>query len=329
MGKLSTSTRREFLKQVAITGATIAGLPDVLNAAQSLGKTANSKTRIVISTDRSVLGGDGEVAPDVLHKMLERAIAKLTGSQTAKEGWKKLFKPSDVVGIKVNCLFGRGVSTRPEVVQSIVRGLLSAGVKPDNIIIWDRSTSDLVKVGYKPNSGSGVKCYGDDGDWGPLIEQGAFKGRITKVISEKVTAIINAPILKTHGLTGISNALKNHYGSFDNPGSHHSNHCNPAMADFNSLPMVKNKTRLVVVDALRPQYDGGPGFKGDSQWNLCSVMVGTDPVAIDYQGLQIIQEQRVKAGLPPIKPEVTAWLPAAQDRGVGTCDPSKIEVLRV
>lgn len=326
MGK---TTRREFLKQVAITGAAVAGLPDVLEAAEGLAGKPTAKSRVVIATDKAVLKGDGEVSTEILQKMLDQAIAKLTGSKTAAEGWRKLFKPSDVVGIKVNCLFGRGVSTRPEVVQAIVHGLISANVKPDNIIIWDRSTNDLVKVGYKPNTGAGVKCYGDDGDWGPVIEHGAFKGRITKVIHEKVTAIINAPILKTHGLTGISNALKNHYGSFDNPGSHHSNHCNPALADFNSIPQVKNKTRLVVVDALRPQFDGGPGFKGDAQWNLFSLMVGTDPVAIDYQGLQIIQKQRAKMGLPAIKPEVTAWLQSAEERGVGTCNPSKIEVIHV
>ncbi|MDH7600593.1 MAG: DUF362 domain-containing protein [Armatimonadota bacterium] len=326
MGK---TTRREFLKQVALTGAAVAGLPEALVAADEVVTGAGQKSRVVIATDKAVLRGSGDVEVDVLQRMLDRGMAKLTGSRTAQEAWKKLFKPSDVVGIKVNCLFGKGVSTRPEVAQAIVRGLISAGVKPDNIIIWDRSTSDLVKVGYKPNSGSGVKCYGDDGDWGPVLEHGAFKGRITKVISEKITALINVPILKTHGLTGISNALKNHYGSFDNPGSHHNNHCNPAMADFNSLPIVKKKTRLVVVDALRPQYDGGPGFKGDAQWDLWCLMLSTDPVAVDYQGLQIIQEQRAKVGLPAIKPEVTAWLQAAQERGVGTCDPSKIEVLRV
>jgi uncharacterized protein (DUF362 family) len=211
--------------------------------------------------------------------------------------------------------------------HAIAKGLLSAGVKEDNIIIWDRSTSDLVKVGYKPNTGSGVKCYGDDGAWGDVIERGAFKGRITKVISEKVTAFVNAPILKTHGITGISNALKNHYGSFDNPGSHHDNHCNPAMADFSSIPVVKDKTRLVVVDAMRPQYDGGPGLKADAQWNLYSLMVGTDPLAIDYQGLQIIQKKRQEAGVELIKPKATAWLESAQERGVGTCDPSKIEIV--
>jgi len=315
---------------MAVTGAAVAGLPTALEAAQNALAGPDGKSRVVIATDNAVLKGDSEIVQEVLEGMLDRAVAKFVNTKSASEGWKKLFKPSDVVGIKVNCLFGKGVSTRPEVAYAIVRGLKSAGVKEENIIIWDRSTGDLAKVCYKPNrEGGGVKCYGDDNDWGEVIERGAFKGRITKVISEKVTAFVNAPILKTHGITGISCSLKNHYGSFDNPGNHHDNNCNPAMADFSSIPMVKEKTRLVVADALRPQYDGGPGMKADAQWNLYSLMVSADPLAIDYRGLQIIQKKRQEAGLAAIKPKVTGWLAAAQERGVGTCDPSRIEVVNV
>lgn len=325
---MTETTRREFLKQAAAAGVAIAGLPAAVGAAADALNGTGSKSRVVIATDKSVLSGDTVVVDSVLEKMLDRSMATLTGKPSGKEGWKSLFKPTDIVGIKVNCLFGKGVSTRPEVTNAVALGLISAGVKPENIIIWDRSTGDLIKVGYKPNkSGEGIQCYADDGDWGETITQGAFKGRITKIISEKVTAFVNVPILKTHGITGISCALKNHYGSFDNPGSHHDNHCNPAMADFSSIPVVKNKTRLVVVDALRPQYDGGPGFNGDAQWNYYSLMVGTDPVAVDYQGLQIIQKKRTEAGVEPINEKVTAWMQSARDRGVGTCDPNRIEVL--
>lgn len=327
---MSKTTRREFLKQVAVTGAAVAGLPAVLEAAQSTTIVAPAgKSRVVIATDSSVMKGD-EVVQSVLNTMVDRSVAKLTNTASGAAGWKKLFKPTDVVGIKVNCLFGKGVATRPEVANAIVRGLVSAGVKADNIIIWDRSTGDLIKCGYKPNrEGAGVKIYGDDGDWGEMIEQGAFKSRISKFISEKVTCFVNAPILKTHGTAGVSMALKNHYGSFEDPGAHHGNHCNPAMADFSAIPIVKQKTRLVVVDALQPQYDGGPGLKADAQFKLYGVMVGTDPVAVDYQGLQIIQKKRADSGLQPLGTAQTAWLASAQERGVGTCDPGKIELISV
>ena len=314
-----------------MTGAAISGIPGIAQAAsQAAEKTTGGKSRVVIATNSGVLHANNQLRTNVLGDMLDASVAKLTAVSSGREGWKKLFSADDVVGIKVNCLFGKGVATRPEFADTVAQRLISAGVKPENIIIWDRSTADLIKCGFTPNKdGAGVKCYGDDGDWGKVIERGSFKGRITKIISDKVTAVVNLPILKTHGITGISCCLKNHYGSFDNPGSHHSNHCNPALADFNSIPVVRNKTRLVLVDALRPQYDGGPGLKVKAQSNYHSVLASVDPLAADYEGLQIIEKQRSEKELDPLPTEKLEWMKSAQSRGVGTCDPAKIEAIRV
>ena len=323
------TTRREFLRQMALTGAALTALPGVVEAAGKIAQTAGGKSRVVITTDAAALTRDNEAVQAVVEKMLDKSLAKLTDSKSGADAWKKLFSPKDVVGIKVNCLFGKMVSTRPEVVRAVIAGLRTAGVDENNIIVWDRSSGDLAKSGFSLNKdGPGVKYFADDDNWGPEIQQGAFKGRITKVISEKVTAIINMPVLKTHGITGISCCLKNHYGSFDNPGNHHGNCCN-AMADFSSIPMVKDKTRLVVVDALRPQHSGGPGLQADDQFNYYSMMVSADPLAADYQGLQIIQGKLTQLGKEPIPDKKLGWLTSAHERGVGTCDPNKIEVLRV
>ena len=324
------TTRREFLKQMALTGVAVSGLSNVASAAEKALKTSDSgKARVVITTDTAAIKGDNVIVQSVVDKMVDQSVTKLTDASNAAQGWKTLFSPTDVVGIKVNALFVGGTSTHVEVVKSIVRGLKSAGVKEDNIIIWDRSTSDLIKCGFQPNrDGKGVKCYGDDGDWGETISQGSFNGRITKMISQKVTAFINVPILKTHSGAGISCCLKNHFGSFDNPGKHHGNYCNPALADFSSIPAVKNKTRLVIVDALRPQYDGGPGSKPEAQFNQYSILASTDPVAADAVGLDIIQKKRAKAELKPVSAEATAWLQSAQERKVGICDLDRIEILK-
>jgi len=321
------TTRREFLKHAALAGAAVAGLPGIAAAAKSTGSAG--KSRVIVATDPAAMRGEQAVAP-AIEKMLDRGVAKLMSTSGSAEAWRKLFKPEDVVGIKINCLFGRGVATRPEVVDAIIHGLKTAGVGPENIIVWDRSTGDLIKCGFTPSKeGPGVRYEADDGAWGEVVERGAFKGRITTFISDKITAMVNAPILKTHRIAGISSCLKNHYGSFDNPGSYHGNHCDPAMADFNAIPVVREKTRLVVIDALRPQYDGGPGLKADAQFNYCSLITSLDPVAADAVGLSVIQTRREKAGLDRVADADTAWLASAQQRGVGIADLAKIDVLNV
>ncbi|MFQ3548120.1 MAG: DUF362 domain-containing protein [Armatimonadota bacterium] len=322
------TTRREFLKQVAFAGAALK-FPKLANAAFE-DKSLNNKSRVVIVTDKNIISRNNQVNQAVAKEMLDKSIAKLMKTKTSKEAWQKIFGPDDVIGIKVNALFGVGVSTHPEVAYAVAEALQASGVKPENIIIWDRNTSELIKSGFKPKrDGIGVQCYADDGDWGSEIEQGSFKGRITKFIESKCTAIINVPILKTHSNAGVSICLKNHYGSMDNPSSHHANHCNPMIADFNAIPIVKNKTRLVVIDAVRPQYDGGPGLKADSQFDYYSLIVSQDPLAADYEGIQIIQNKRKENGLDAIPAKKLAWLDSANERGVGTNNPDKIDLIKV
>ena len=61
---------------------------------------------------------------------------------------RRLFRPTDVVGIKVNCLGGRGVSTRPEVALQLAALLQAAGVPADRIYIWDRTDRELREAGF-------------------------------------------------------------------------------------------------------------------------------------------------------------------------------------
>ena len=321
------STRREFLKQAVVTGIAASGLSKLIEAADNNSNIA-SKSKVVVATDTNVYK-DEKVNKAKIDAMLDKVILKLTNKNDVKSAWKSLFNANDVVGIKVNCLFGELVSTRPEVAYSIVRGLKLAGVKENNIIIWDRATSDIIKGGYIPNRGNGIKVYGVDGNWGKQIKQGVFEGQITKIISDTCTKIINVPTLKTHHGPGISVCLKNHYGSIPNPDEYHDNMFDPALADINAIPMIKSKTKLCVVDALGGQYDGGPTLRRNAQFKHYSLIAGFDPVAIDTHCLSIIQKRREQAGLEKIPADRLAWLQSAQNRGVGICDPNKIDVIKV
>ncbi len=329
------SSRREFLKQAAIAGAGVACssvLPDVADAAK-----ASGKSRIVIVRDASVLAqGEspaGIVRKEVLAKMLSQAVCRLTGLGNAKSAWQSMFKPQDVVGIKVNCLFGVGASTRPEIASAVADALIEAGLKPANIIIWDRSTGDLLKSGYKINKdGPGVRVLANDGVWEDSpVKLGQFEGRLTKIVTRDITALINIPIMKDHSIAGVTGALKNHYGTHDNPGRHHGNHCNPYLADLNEIPAIKDKTRLIVMDALRPTADGGPGLRRESLWDYHSLVLSHDPVALDYIAWQTIDERRKATGLKTLAESgrEPKWIATAAARGLGTDDPSKMEVIRI
>lgn len=324
---MTKTTRREFLKQAAIGGTLIAGLPGLVEAAETTASTAPSKTRVVIARSTAMLKGD-DVNAKAVEKVLGLAMNKLT-SKIGTGAWKSLFRPDDIVGIKINGLFGPSVSTRPEFVNAVIAGLKSAGVKPENIIVWDRAANDLQKCGFTPNkTGPGVIYYSDDGDWGKDVKNRSYSGKISKVF-DRITALINMPVVKSHGGAGISCSLKNHFGSINNAGACHGDDCHPYLADLNAIPQIKDKTRLIVADALKPQADGGPRRNPAMQWEYHTLIVGADPVAVDLQAYQIIDSRRKELGIQSVSHKVEKTLASAAKLGVGTNDPSKIEVIRI
>lgn len=338
-------SRREFLRSAAITGVGVYGAAAL--PLDAMAASGAQKSRIVIVTSPNVLvdpeknenthakwaigESDKSIDLQAASGMLLEGVRAFTGAGSDAAAWKKLFKPSDVVGIKVNCLFAKGASTHPEVVACIIGGLKLAGVKDENIIIWDRNDRELTRAGYVINRGAGIKCYGTEGEYeAEPTKIGSFSGRLSKILTEKITALINVPILKDHSMPGITCAFKNHYGSHNNPGDHHGNGCDPFLAELNSAPAIRDKTRLIICDALKPIANGGPGFRPDFVWDYRSLIIATDPVAMDDQGWQIIEARRKEIGLQPLTEtgRPPKFIATAASMGLGTNDPAKIEVIR-
>jgi len=61
----------------------------------------------------AVFRGDMIDRETVIH-MINTGITKLLGTADAESAWKKLFRPNDIVGLKVNCLAGHGHQPVPK-----------------------------------------------------------------------------------------------------------------------------------------------------------------------------------------------------------------------
>lgn len=323
------TTRRRFLVQSCGVAAGAFLCEQTLRAADA--PTSRPASRVVIARDEALTKGRMAEHGEQLQKLLNASMQKLTHAPDAAAAWRKLFRPEQRIGIKVNTL---GHYTQPVVVDAIVAGLRSADVPAENIIIWDRFDSELSRAGYKLNkSRSGVRCCGTDAErygsgYLPDVEtSGQIGSCFSRILAEQVDTLICAPVLKDHSLAGTSLGLKNFFGAIHNPNKYHGSNCDPYIVDVVMHRHIRPKWKLTICDATRAQYQGGPMPQPQYAWPFGGLLLSTDIVAVDAVGTDMIEQQRKAKGLKPLAEtgRPTTYLATAAARGLGVADLARIE----
>ena len=118
----------------------------------------------------------------------------------------RLLRPGEVIGLKVNCLSGRG-STHGDLVDAVSERLQDVGIKPADIIIWDRFSSDLEDAGFRiVHKGNKVHGFGNEtlGFESELEMFGSAGSLVCKTMSRVCDGIINLPVLRDHSIAGVT-----------------------------------------------------------------------------------------------------------------------------
>ena len=251
----------------------------------------------VVQTHHAGVWSDKTLVPNVLRQMLDASITKLTGLNDARSAWAALFRPGERIAIKVNAFSNSIIWTHVPLVKEVTNSLQEAGIPAENITIYDYRTVELTRAGFTVNvDGPGVRCTGIDGN----IEKDE-----TQVMSKKVNlgsvlkncdALINMPVLKSHMLSGITFAMKNHFGSIFYPDLLHS-YDMKEIAALNALVEIKDRTRLIIGDALAANLryaNSFPYWRED--WIGDSIFMSFDPVAHDTMGLKLLVSELEKDG---------------------------------
>jgi uncharacterized protein (DUF362 family) len=290
----------------------------------------------VVAHDGALHGPDGQLSEKRVIDLLDRAIAAYTERDNPVDAWKRIVPVGKTIGLKVNGLGGKGISTHLVLVLAIAERLQQAGVKPGNILVWDRNARDLeacgLTVSTDPNR---VRCYGSDvaGFEDEPVAFGSVNVKLAKILTRECDMVIGLPILKDHNLAGVTFAMKNMYGVVQRPYELHGGGCNPAVADLNCIPAVRQKVRFTIGDAITSVYEGGPGFHAEHLWQPNSLIVGDDRVAIDYNAWQMIERKRADVGIMPLEaagrpPRYIAT--AADDaHGLGFNDPMRFHLMEI
>jgi uncharacterized protein (DUF362 family) len=259
--------------------------------------------------------------------MVARGICALTGATDPVEGWRSFFAPGDVVGLKVNPTGAPHAISNYALLHEVVTGLRSAGVKPQDVIVFDRYRTHLQRAGYPGNLPEGVRwdAAADDYDRVQLGIDGydpdvyreidlvsarfhdpcddrARRSHVCRIVSRAVNKIINLPVLKHHECAGVTLALKNlSHGLVNNVARSHATAatmaCNTFIPAIVSLPVIRSKVVLHILDGIRAVFDRGPTADPTNVWNHATLSFATDPVALDRIGWETIDRERRSRGL--------------------------------
>lgn len=281
-------SRRDFLK----TGTLAAAAAMLVNSPILNFAAADEKTPVVLIRDLNVLDENRKARPEVIQRMIDEAVNKLFNTSNPVDAWKKIIKPSDIVGIKTN-LWKLG--TPPEVENTLKKGVLSAGVDEKKISIRD---------------------------------QGILKDNIFM----NATALINTRPMRTHYWSGVGSLLKNYILFVPKPSDYHPDSCADLGAIWNlPLVKGKTRLNVLVMLTPMFHSVGPMGYSPEHIWNYCGLIVGTDPVACDSVGLRIIEAKRREffKEEKPLNPHAKHILYADTRHHIGTADMNKINLIKL
>jgi uncharacterized protein (DUF362 family) len=244
--------------------------------------------------------------------MMAQGMRTLTRATTTTDAWRRFFEPSDIVGIKVNCGGYPHCISAYEIVSEVVRQLTAVGVPVTQIYVYERFQNQMDECDYAAHLPSGVQTVAaeranrnvDNSGYDPAtyLEADLFgeedtRSNIMRLVSQRLTKIINIPNMKDHGATGVTGCLKNiAYGSFSNVARTHSrgkSHTYSVVGTLAAMEPLRSRTVLQIMDGLRGVWHGGP-FARTTRYVFYprQIMFGTDPVAIDRLLLDIIENER-------------------------------------
>lgn len=322
----------------------------------------------------SIISGRYQAEP--VQQMMRRGMMELTGAPDWQSAWKVFVQPGDVVGIKLNPVGQPHVISDAAVVREVIAGLEAAGVKRRDIVAYDRYRDQFFQAGFDKWLPEGVRILnaaptydeiqldmyastpnvtGYDPDHYmemaltrpdiDLNHPGARRSFASKFITKEVNKLINLPLLKDHQSAGVTLALKNlSHGLVNNVSRSHAttslNACGAFIPAVVSIPTIRNKAVLHIMDGIKALYHGGPGARPQFVWEHKTMFFASDPVALDHIGWQELDEKRLAVGRLKLADELPdkfstfvrkqpEHVEMAGALGLGEWDLKKIDVRRL
>jgi len=272
--------RRDFIKTTAAVG--VAAL------------TFNKLHSAIINNELMV-----EAAPDMVAVMggepaqlLERALAEMGGIEKyVKKGQNVVIKPN--IGWDKTPEFA--ANTNPDLIEALVKQCLKAGAK--KVTVFDNTCDNWQKCYQNSGIEKAAKAAGATvlpGNSESYYKQVAIPQGVNLKSAKIHQALLeadvwfNVPVLKNHGGSKMSIAMKNYMGIVWDRGFFHSNDLQQCIADICTW---SKKPALNIIDSYRCMRKGGPQGRSISDTSeLKTIIVSTDIVAADTAAIGLFNQ---------------------------------------
>lgn len=308
-----------------------------------------------------------------VNAMALTGLQQLTGQGTWSQIWQALFssvqpggyREGQVIAIKVNFnnsgRDGNGCDTHnnlidalPHPVLALIQGLAAAGVRAQDIVVYDATVSGSQFPSYFRNpitaSFAQVRFVGSSECLGVIAAShgkhpsltvsfsdpaGALSDRLLADVLYDATYLINMPILKRHGISPVTLAFKNHLGSLNaivrsgqddmhrwiSPSDSLYGAGYSPLVDINRNSHIRDKTILIAADGVYGAF--GAAMQAVVSWNIFggaanSLLFSVDPVAVDCVMVDLL-----RAAGQASKNDAYDYLFCAAEAGLGICEGSR------
>ena len=309
---------------------------------------------------------EGKPDAKAAYNMVKQALLELTGETNLTSAWRQFVTPEDVIGIKVNPIGGKLLTTSHEVTHAIINQLIEAGIPTKNIVIWDRRQESLEDAGFTAKEYPNIRiasteCYDEnksyynaeghlysedridkehffwadvEGEYDaytlPFMVNGGKHSYFSKICTQEVTKIINVPVMKNAG-TSITVCMKNlGFGCITNTQRLHTDFWHETSAYVCAFPPIRDKVVLNIADGLIGCFEGGPAANPQYICRYRTILAGTDPVAVDRIAYDMIMVKRRDEGVQKVeRPGARSFMDIAEELGLGVADRTKINIKEI
>lgn len=300
-------SRRDSLKKIArLSGG-------ILAAANLPWSVTSNFVNASQMPDSWLVDGLGQT-PGYSVRELTRKVFEKAGGMT------RFISKGDVVVIKPNISWARDPSlaatTNPEVLQAVIELCQEAGAA--KVRIADNTIHDVKRCFSITGAGQVAQKTGADliHPRSSMMKKMNLHGSrldVWPVFTPLVEAdkVINLPVAKVHGLSGLTLGMKNWIGGVGGRRSALHQDIHQTIVDLAQF----FKPHITLIDATRIMISNGPSGGSPSDVRVVNrLILGSDPVAADAKGAMLFGK----------KPDDIGFIRLGSKWGLGTMDLAKV-----